>query len=150
MPAAAVTIRPVRPGDREAWIRMRAALWPDDHTAEVDAFLAGDTRIAEAVLLAVTPGGPVGFVELGTRSYAEGCDSTPVAYVEGWYVEPGWRRRGVGRALMDAAARWGRERGCSELASDTELGNRISQDAHQALGFEITSRVVTFRKPLGP
>jgi aminoglycoside 6'-N-acetyltransferase I len=143
-------VRPVTPADRADWLRMRSALWPDDHAREVDAFLAGDTRIAEAVLLAVAGGAAVGFVEVGLRSYAEGCETSPVGYVEGWYVEAAWRRRGVGRALLDAAAAWALARGLSELGSDADLANTDSQAAHRACGFEEVQRVVTFRRRLRP
>jgi aminoglycoside 6'-N-acetyltransferase I len=34
------------------------------------------------------------------RSHAEGCTSTPVAYLEGWFVEAEHRGRGVGAMLL--------------------------------------------------
>ncbi len=43
---------------------------------------------------------PIAFVELSLRAYAEGCQSDNVAYVEGWYVAPEARGRGVGRARV--------------------------------------------------
>ena len=93
-------------------------------------------------------GGLVGFVEVSLRAYAEGCTSTPVGYVEGWYVTPAVRRRGVGRALMAAGERWARAQGCRELASHTELHTVESQRAHAALRFAETERLVCYRKPL--
>src|SRR5438093_892257 len=59
-----------------------------------------------------------GFIELGLRSVAEGCSSSPVPYVEGWYVEAAARRRGIGGALMHAAESWCREQGYREFGSD--------------------------------
>jgi aminoglycoside 6'-N-acetyltransferase I len=47
-----------------------------------------------------------------------------------------------------AAGQWGRERGCSELASDALLDNEASHRFHHAAGFAETERVVYFRKPL--
>jgi len=35
------------------------------------------------------------------------------------------------------------------MASDTWLDNDVSQQVHQALGFEVVDRVVHFRKRLG-
>ncbi|HEX8851962.1 MAG TPA: GNAT family N-acetyltransferase, partial [Pyrinomonadaceae bacterium] len=90
----------------------------------------------------------VGFAELSVRSYAEGCDSGRVAYLEGWFVESTHRGRGVGRALVAAAEDWGRTLGCTEFASDTELDNRSSAAAHVALGFEEVDRIICFRKTL--
>jgi aminoglycoside 6'-N-acetyltransferase I len=71
-----------------------------------------------------------------------------VPYVEGWYVEPNWQRRGIGRTLMHAAEDWSRARGYTELGSDTEVVNRLSRAAHAALGFEEVETLVVFRKSL--
>ena len=84
----------------------------------------------------------VGFLELRLRNYAEGTDSLAVPYVEGWYVDPEYRLRGAGASLMRHAESWARQSGYSELASDTEIENMDSIAAHQALGFEVTDRIV--------
>ena len=34
-------IRAIGEADRDEWLRMRTALWPDDHTGEADAFFTG-------------------------------------------------------------------------------------------------------------
>jgi aminoglycoside 6'-N-acetyltransferase I len=150
-----MTIRPVEPRDRAEWLRMRAALWPDESLAgleaEVDVYLGGAAE--EASMLSavhVADGGAgrlAGFVELSVRNYAEGC-AGPTPYVEGWYVEPERRGVGVGRALIGAAEDWARERGYAEIASDTTLENEASRRAHAALGFEEVERIVVFRKGL--
>jgi aminoglycoside 6'-N-acetyltransferase I len=150
--AQAVVIRPVEPGDAVVWERMRTALWPDDsgsHAAEIARFFSAGRRNPLEVLLACSgAGAPLGFVELSIRPYAEGCDTDRVAFVEGWYVEPAYRSRGVGAALMRAAEEWGRASTCTELASDTQLWNESSIAAHKALGFEEVERLVAFRKSL--
>jgi aminoglycoside 6'-N-acetyltransferase I len=71
-----------------------------------------------------------------------------VAYLEGWFVVPEARRRGVGRALIAAAEQWGRSEGCREFASDAEPDNEISAAAHSALGFSDVGLVRCFRKDL--
>ncbi len=91
---------------------------------------------------------PTGFVELSLRAYAEGCQSDNVAYVEGWYVVPEARGRGVGRALIEAAEGWARRQGCTELGSDAQLDNAASAAAHRALGFSEVGQIRCFRKPL--
>jgi len=93
-------------------------------------------------------GGLGGFISLSLRSWAEGCDSTPVPYIEGWWVAADLRRTGVGGALIDAAEHWCREHGYVELGSDVELENEASLRAHAALGFEPTLRLQYFRKRL--
>lgn len=134
---------------------MRCALWPEgsavEHRGEIGRFFAGQLQEPLQVLLAVdTSGTTVGFAELSIRRYAEDCVTDHVAYLEGWYVVPEARRRGVGRALVEAAEDWGRAQGCSEFASDALLENDISAAAHRALGFTETVQIRCFRKALEP
>lgn len=143
-------VREFRDSDWDEWRRMDLALFPDnefeDVESEMRALLA---RSDAAVLIAERPDGSVcGYVEIGSRVYADGCRTSPVAYIEAWYVDPDVRRRGYGRALLAAAEEWARERGYTEVASDAQLGNDISLKAHQRTGYEVVDKVVQFRKPL--
>jgi aminoglycoside 6'-N-acetyltransferase I len=152
-PAGSFQIRPATPGDARAWSSLRHALWPDaprdELTAEAEAFFRGGDPQLHAVLLAENHEETlIGFAELSLRPYAEDCRTSPVAFLEGWYVVPSERRRGVGRALVAAAEEWGREQGCREFASDAELENTESAAAHQALGFEDVGAIRCFRKEL--
>ena len=119
---------------------MMRALWPGG-----DSYDFAD----ETVLVWEEESGALdGFISFSLRPWAEGCDSSPVPYVEGWWVAPERRRAGVGRALVTAVERWCREHGYRELGSDVELDNDVSLRAHAALGFEPTQRVQFFRKRL--
>jgi aminoglycoside 6'-N-acetyltransferase I len=89
-----------------------------------------------------------GFIEVSLRSYPEGCSSSLVPYVEGWYVAPTLRGQGVGAALMQAAEAWARDGGFAEMGSDAESVNMGSRAAHAALGFEEVEQLVVFRKDL--
>jgi aminoglycoside 6'-N-acetyltransferase I len=148
-------IRPVESGDRGEWLRMRAVLWPEgpsaEHAAEIDAYFQQSTDAQPAAVLVCegSPGRLWGFAELSIRPYAEGCRTDRVAYLEGWYVDPAQRRKGIGRALVAAAEVWARAQRCSEFASDTDLPNEVSHHAHLALGFEEAARIICFRKSLG-
>lgn len=151
---ARVRVRPVTSADRDTWLRMRLALWPEDpgdHPKEVDQYFAGTLAEPLEVLIAEDEDGngvPLGFAEVNIRNYAEGCDTDRVGYLEGWYVEPHARRRGAGRALVAAAEDWARGQGCAEFASDALIDNDISAQAHRALGFEETARIRCFKKQL--
>jgi aminoglycoside 6'-N-acetyltransferase I len=141
-------IRPVKRDDRDAWLRMRDALWPaEDHGHEIDRYFGAEVREPLEVLVAFDEEA-VGFVELSIRPYAEGCETDRVAFVEGWYVEPDARGAGVGAALIRAAEEWARSQGCTEIASDTEVDNVSSAAAHLALGFVEAAVVRCFRKSL--
>jgi aminoglycoside 6'-N-acetyltransferase I len=143
-------IRTYGDGDHPEWLRMRRALWedcPDDQQArEMEEILSGEL---EEVFFAERPGGGLrGFLEAALRSRADGCDSTPVGYIEGWYVDEDVRRQGVGRALVGAAEEWARSKGCRQMASDAELWNTVSHRAHRALGYGEVARLVLFKKDL--
>ena len=147
-------VRPAAASDAAAWLAMRVALWPEgtaeSHAREIDRFFAGELQMPLAVLVAVNDdGGLVGFAELSIRAYAEDCTTDRVAYLEGWYVTPEMRRRGIGRALVAAAEDWARRQGCTEFASDAVLDNLDSAAAHEALGFTETVKLRCFRKELG-
>ena len=77
-----------------------------------------------------------------------GCSSPKVPYVEGWYVDTDLRGLGSGKNLMAAAERWAREKGFDELASDTGVTNSRAIEAHKALDFKETVRIVCFIKRL--
>jgi len=87
-----------------------------------------------------------GFAEVAVRKYANGCDTRPVAFLEGISVKPELRRRGIGASLIRHAEALLAERGFRELRSDTYIDDRQSQAAHLAWGFSETERVVYFRK----
>lgn len=145
-----MNIRLLETSDIPQWIQLRSELWP--HESRMALETEGRASLVEEspliVFVAAEGERLAGFLELDLRSYGEGCTSSPVPYVEGWYVAPDWRRRGVGGALMHAAEQWSRERGYTELGSDTEELNRLSRDAHAALGFEEVETLVVFRKAL--
>ena len=142
-------MRRANAADLPVWMALRVALWPDaDDTA--DALRAQLQREDASVWLAVCPNGDaLGFAEASVRhDYVNGTATTPVGFLEGLYVTDAWRRRGVGRALVEAVEQWTREQGCIELASDALIDNAPSHAAHAAYGFEETERVVYFRKIL--
>jgi aminoglycoside 6'-N-acetyltransferase I len=146
--------RSVTAADTNDWLRMRHALWPDgslaQHRRDVDRYLAGDRREPMEVLLALTAKSlAVGFAEISIRNIVDSCATDRVAYLEGWYVVPECRRKGIGRALIQAAERWAIRQGCAEFGSDSEIDNDVSRIAHLRSGFQETGRVRTFRKQLG-
>ncbi|MBY4947243.1 GNAT family N-acetyltransferase [Cupriavidus respiraculi] len=150
--APSPTIEPAAVRHIPQWAVLRAALWPDasvdEHASELTAILAGDHRFVAFVALDATQR-MIGFVEIALRyDYVNGCETSPVAFLEGLYVVPEQRRQGIARMLCDAAMNWARAAGCTEMASDADLNNTRSHDFHASVGFEERERVVFFRKLL--
>ena len=145
-------IRPYRPDDRREWLRMRRTLWPDIPARDAEVREADEwlSRKDAAVIIAQREGedGLVGFAEVGERPYADGCDTSPVAFLEGWYVDSHIRNQHVGKTLIEAVEAWARINGYRELASDSLLEEIAAHKAHLAVGFEEVERAVRFRKAL--
>ena len=139
-------VRQYQPADRRAYQTLREKLWPDCSDADNDSWFARDD--ATTFLAFRDDGSMCGFVEVGSRPYAEGCESSPVGYIEGWWVDADMRRRGVGRALVEAAEGWARRKGYREIASDALIDNDVSHTSHRALGYSEVERLVMFRKTL--
>ena len=154
-PAEPVIVRPLTAADRTAWLAMRVALYSEaapgaraaELAAEVDMMLARDDWVAFAV--EAPDGTLVGLIELFERNYAESCETSPVCYIEGLWVDAAWRRRGLARRLVEAGRDWARSRGRTEMASDVQITNLLSQTVHRRLGFAETERLVTYRQPIG-
>lgn len=137
-----VLIRALNDADRPAWLGLRQALWMgSDATtlaAEAGTLLSEPRRFGAlryGVLLAIEDGRAVGFVEVSLRDDIEGFPGHPVGYVEGVYVEPKGQRHGLGRALLEEAARWTKTHGAAHLASDVLPDNPASIVFHERCGF---------------
>jgi aminoglycoside 6'-N-acetyltransferase I len=150
-----LTVRCAGPEDAKEVASLCHSLWPDasaeDHEVELSLILTGRPKgsLPAVVFIAETEDQVAGFIEVGARSHADGCDaSLPVGYLEGWYVKPEYRRRGVGARLLAEAEKWARTQGYREMASDTWIENIESQRVHAALGFEVVDRCINYRKPL--
>lgn len=125
-------------------------LWPGLEPAEFMKELINSlSSEKEICYLYVDKGEAVAFVQASIRSdYVEGSESSPVAYVEGIYVEESYRKTGVALLLVKACEAWGKKLGCTEIASDCELENTMSIDFHKGIGFTEANRIVCFIKPL--
>jgi len=144
-------IRELREKDISEWLRLRKLLWDGvseaEHKSEMlDIYEHSETQL---VLVAETNGNRlIGFLEASLRPFVEDCHSDHVGYLEGWFVEPEFRKHGIGRKLVAEAENWARRNGATEMASDAEIGNEMSLRAHVKLGYQETSRLVHLRKDL--
>jgi aminoglycoside 6'-N-acetyltransferase I len=146
-----MNVRELESTDSEAWLAMRSALWPhcksERHVTEMHDYFSQGGSLATFVA-ADTDGRLCGFIEASLRPSAEGCTTKPVGYIEGIYVHPALRRRGIGRLLVTAVERWAASHSCVEFASDCHTDNEASIHFHRQLGFDIAKQLVHFRRPI--
>ena len=147
-----MVIRAVEARDREEWLRMRLALWPDsapeEEAEEMAVFLAGYPlpELMAAFVAERPEGGLCGLAEVSIHQSAPGCETERVGFLEAWYVDEDQRQSGLGRALVERVETWARAAGCREMASDTTPFYPLSPAAHAALGYEEVERY--FKKVL--
>lgn len=152
-----MSIRKAVQQDFDSWFEMRMFLWPDcpeqEHRDEMKAIIErkpiGEELETEILIYKLENGRLIGFIELSLREELDGFSTSPIGYVEGWYVSKDYRLKGIGRELIKGAEYWATEKGCKEMASDAEKDNSISIEAHKKLGFrEYSSNEVEvlFRK----
>jgi aminoglycoside 6'-N-acetyltransferase I len=154
--SVAIRIRLAQPSDRVPLAGLFHALWPEgpveEHSRELEAILSGNPPGTLPLVVFVAEANDqslLGFLEVGLRSHADHCNPAhPVGYVEGWYVTDAHRKLGIGKQLLAAAEDWARRQNCTEMASDTQVGNDLSERVHQRVGYEIVERAILFRKVL--
>ncbi len=149
--AKRVNISSATKGDRNRWLELRKGLWPhygpENLEREIDELLAdADKNITFLASENKNQDIPIAFIEISIRDQAPGSDGQPIPYVEGWYVVPHARKKGIGKALIEVAAEWARKRGFNKLASDTTSKYLGSKEAHRAVGFELVRMECKFIK----
>lgn len=91
-------VREMEAADKPVWTEGRAELWPDQsleaHQSELEEFLR--RRNFWGFISEASAGAAAGFAEIAIRDYANGCISRPVAFLEGIWVKPQFRRQGIG------------------------------------------------------
>src|SRR5688572_17979388 len=128
---------------------MRKGIWPEaseeDLVYDMEDVLASESDV---VFIAFIGENPAGMIEASMREYAEGCGTSPVGYIEAWFVDGEFRKSGVAGELVKTAENWAREKGCTEMGSDTWLENEMGIRAHQKLGYHEVERLIHFVKQL--
>ncbi len=140
VPLPELTVRRAEPADLPACAALMAEREGDDEAAWLDRLqfwaLAG-----QQLFVATLPGRVIGCARLSWLTPgADGGRNAP----DGWYlngvvVTPGFRRRGLGRALTLARCRWVWERG-GRVHFVVNARNRASMDLHREVGFREVTR----------
>ena len=136
--------------DVEDLAKLAALLWPHHTVQEMAEEIAQTMEQSDAAFfLAWEEKRAVGFAQCQLRhDYVEGTECSPVGYLEGIYVRPEYRGRGIAKALLAACESWAKSRGAEEFASDCELDNEESLKFHLKVGFLEANRIICFAKRL--
>ncbi|MBG9980488.1 GNAT family N-acetyltransferase [Facklamia sp. DSM 111018] len=125
-------------------------LWPDlsleESIVELETYIVGTTT---AVFTNISGEECLGLALCSLRNdYVEGCDASPVGYLEGIVVDEKHRMNGIASSLCKECEAWARSKGCKEFASDCELANTNSLKFHLNIGFKEVNRMICFKKTL--
>ncbi len=142
----------IRATEKETLVLAELArrMWNDHTVSELEADFKDIVSNSAAVcFIKYADKRAVGFAQCQLRyDYVEGTHSSPVGYLEGIFISPGYQKKGYGRELLRECEKWAMEKGCTEFASDCELDNTGSLDFHLAMGFSETNRIICFRKEI--
>lgn len=125
------------------WVSFASRVWQTDEQVLQEQFTEGKFPFE---FLYYSPSNiAVAWISLSLRhDYVEGCQFSPVAYVEGIFVHPDYRGQGIATELLDFADSWAKSHGARELASDTDFENIRSQAFHTKNGFREVSRNIHY------
>jgi aminoglycoside 6'-N-acetyltransferase I len=143
-------IRKALSHDIEKLIPLVSSLWSDHQEDEYPSILQSYIENPKACAYIAFAGTLVVGIAFGSLryDYVEGCETSPVGYLEGVYVSEDHRLQGIGRMLVMACEQWAKEQGCHEFASDCELVNTESLHFHLGIGFHEENRIICFKKKL--
>lgn len=143
-------IRKATQADILTLAELAVKIWPDNTISELQSEFLNLICSDNAVCFIKYAGNKgVGFAQCQLRNdYVEGTGTSPVGYLEGIFIEPGYRHRGYAKELLLKCEKWAKEKHCTEFASDCEIDNDISLKFHLSMGFEEANRIICFRKDI--
>lgn len=126
--------------------RLALALWPDclfdEESNNFKQMLSAEN---ETCFLAREQNFYIAFSQVSIRTdYVEGSTTSPIGYLEGIYVKPEHRSKGIATHLLRHAIDWANQKGCKQFASDAEFTNTGSIAFHLRSGFHEENRIVCF------
>ena len=135
-------VRRAEPGDADRVLALMEGLTrpaiADDPGPQREVFLAHLTHEDAQVFVAELDGEVAGAVSLWIQPRLNW--TTPQAWIPDLYVDPGFRRRGAARALLDACVEGARRRGCHVLVLESGHHRAEAHQLYEAYGFEHHAR----------
>jgi GNAT superfamily N-acetyltransferase len=130
-PIAALCVQLGYPTSPEEVVRRLAKIEQDDDHALYVAELPG--------------GGVIGWVHVYVSRLLV---ADPSAEIGGLVVDEAYRRRGVGRRLMEEAERWAGERGCAAINLRSNIIRKEAHAFYERIGYSNVKTQLKFHKPL--
>ena len=124
--------------DPGSLLEMTLFLWPDESESEIKKEVRDvlSSKRQAAFICRDDSGCDAGFIFVSVRrEYVPGATVYPLGYVEGIFVKPTRRRKGVAQSLLSQGEKWAVEQGCRQMASDTWVWNDASRKFHTDVGF---------------
>ena len=122
------------------------ALWPNNEKDLIKSdlvYIIG--HLNNRVLLAKSDEEYIGFIHMSIRSgFVEGADTTPVGYIEGVYVKPDYRRKGVAKELYHAGLEWLKSEKCSQIGADIGINDNMCPDFYIGMGYKEANRIICY------
>jgi len=140
-------LKPIKKQDFPEWRNMRKALYLSNDDEFLDQEMEAIIKTGKCSCFCIKNENSetIGLVELSERNIVDGCLTSPVAYLEGLYLKPKYRGKGLGRTVIKQIMSLCRESGFTELATDTNYDNFRARAFYKAIGFEELEQVVGFR-----
>jgi ribosomal protein S18 acetylase RimI-like enzyme len=134
-----VQVRFATPDDEDALAALDRATWssfssPAPPPGDGRTFFDDRTR-PEEVLVAVVDGEVAGYARVQRATELPASDHVRV--INGFVVDPSRRRRGIGRTLLDAAAREARAQGARRLTLRVLGPNAPARRLYESAGFVV-------------
>lgn len=141
-------IREMTISDAPVLAAMAIKIWDSDDKDELEEEFIEMTNDKESTcFIKFIDDKAIGFANASLRhDYVEGCETSPVAYLEAIYVDEEHRLLGYPKDLVKRCEEWSREQGAKEFASDCILTNTDSYKFHIAIGFKEVNRIICFKK----
>ena len=131
------TVRAAGPADAPAVAELLVEFDGEGLSPEALARRMAEVEGLETAFLGEWNGEAAGLLVLRTMPTLSGADDW--AEITEMYVRPQFRRRGIGRALVEAALDFGRKRGCREFHLLVDPSNEPGQAFYVELGFQVDS-----------
>ena len=91
-------------------------IWPEHTLEDLTKIIAGYMSSENsAVFIEIVNGEYAGVALCCLRhDYVEGCETSPVGYLEGVCVQEEFRHQGIARKLVSECEQWAKEKGCKQ------------------------------------